>query len=215
MVKDKKNIVNIKYLLAAMGIGLLIFSYIVAFTTCRYVRKEVTSNSFANVRNETSGSAAEINLIINKDKKMVNLIAKEIEAYGNIYDTDVISSILGAYDGDDWMEQVVLVYPDNSILLKDGRMVENYGGIDYDKEINEGEHVSEKIESQMEEYGDVVRIYSPVRRDGENVGLVYGIINLSKMAQKLTESLYSDKLTLYIMDSTTGDILMGTSENAG
>ncbi len=215
MVKDKKNIVNIKYLLAAMGIGLLIFSYIVAFTTCRYVRKEVTSNSFANVRNETSGSAAEINIIINKDKKMVNLIAKEIEAYGNIYDTDVISSILGAYDGDDWMEQVVLVYPDNSILLKDGRMVENYGGIDYDKEINEGEHVSEKIESQMEEYGDVVRIYSPVRRDGENVGLVYGIINLSKMAQKLTESLYSDKLTLYIMDSTTGDILMGTSENAG
>lgn len=66
---------------------------------------------------------------------MVNLIAKEIEAYGNIYDTDVISSILGAYDGDDWMEQVVLVYPDNLILLKDGRMVENYGGIDYDKEI--------------------------------------------------------------------------------
>ena len=67
----------------------------------------------------------------------------------------------------------------------------------------------------MEEYGDEVRIYSPVRRDGENVGLVYGIINLSKMAQKLTESLYSNKLTLYIMDSTTGDILMGTSENAG
>lgn len=64
MVKDKKNIVNIKCLLAAMGIGLLIFSYIVAFTTCRYVRKEVTSNSFANVRNETSGSAAEINIII-------------------------------------------------------------------------------------------------------------------------------------------------------
>ena len=137
---------------------------------------------------------------------MAELIAGQEED-----DLDSVLRIMNTFSLDKtFVSTVALLRPDGTLLLTDGARYDVSGAFDFETEAARGEYISDRVTSYFAPEKLVVRNVAPVKRDGETIAILYGMVPLQELSRSYKTDLYGGNAFVLIVDGNTGDILMDT-----
>lgn len=186
-----------------------------SFFLTGYINRIEEDRSFERLHEETEALAQDIEAYAQSDREQLEMISTVVAGYQDLTSSD-LWGILDSYDTVGMMSRLELLLPDNSVLIKGGRRVDVDGFLSFDQLKDLGAHITDREldvtgEDQEERY--VLRHYVPVNRDGETIAMLYGVVELGSLPEKLMGEPYGGEAAIYIIDGETGDFLVDTWHN--
>lgn len=80
----------------------------------------------------------------------------------------------------------------------------------FEEEAALGKHISGKSADIRYEERMILRNFVPIVKDGKTVAMLYGVVDLNRMANDFKCTLYDGHAVVYLIDGVTGDFLMDT-----
>jgi len=105
---------------------------------------------------------------------------------------------------------VALLRPDGTLLLTDGARYDVSDTFDFETEAARGAYISDRVTSYFAPEKLVVRNVVPVKRDGETIAILYGVVLLQELSRNYQIDLYNGNAVLLLVDGNNGDILLDT-----
>ena len=109
-----------------------------------------------------------------------------------------------------FVSTVALLRPDGTLLLTDGARYDVSDTFDFETEAARGAYISDRVTSYFAPEKLVVRNAVPVKRDGETIAILYGMVSLQELSRSYKTDLYGGNAFVLIVDGNTGDILLDT-----
>ena len=195
-------------------LAITLFSAIVlsgaVFVCARRAGEEVTQRSFDELTTATKQLAKDINNATRTDQTILSAMA-ELIAGQDEDDLDSVLRIMNTFSLDKtFVSTVVLLRPDGTLLLTDGARYDVSGAFDFETEAARGAYISDRVTSYFAPEKLVVRNVVPVKRDGETVAILYGVVPLQELSQNYQIDLYNGNAFLLLVDGNNGDILLDT-----
>lgn len=197
-------------------LAITLFSAIVlsgtVFVCARRAGKEVTQRSFDELTTATKQLAKDINNAARTDQIILSAMA-ELIAGQDEDDLDSVLRIMNTFSLDKtFVSTVALLRPDGT-LLTDGARYDVSGAFDFEAEAARGAYISDRVTSYFAPEKLVVRNVVPVKRDGEIIAILYGMVPLQELSRSYKTDLYGGNAFVLIVDGNTGDILVDTWHN--
>ena len=82
-----------------------------------------------------------------------------------------------------FVSTVALLRPDGTLLLTDGARYDVSGAFDFETEAARGAYISDRVTSYFAPEKLVVRNVVPVKRDGETIAILYGVVLLQELSR--------------------------------
>ena len=137
---------------------------------------------------------------------MAELIAGQDED-----DLDSVLRIMNTFSLDKtFVSAVALLRPDGTLLLTDGARYDVSDTFDFETEAARGAYISDRVTSYFAPEKLVVRNVVPVKRDGETIAILYGVVLLQELSRNYQIDLYNGNAVLLLVDGNNGDILLDT-----
>ena len=194
-------------------LAITLFSAIVlsgtVFVCASRAGKEVTQRSFDELTTATKQLAKDINNAARTDQIILSAMA-ELIAGQDEDDLDSVLRIMNTFSLDKtFVSTVALLRPDGT-LLTDGARYDVSGAFDFETEAARGAYISDRVTSYFAPEKLVVRNVVPVKRDGETIAILYGMVPLQELSRSYKTDLYGGNAFVLIVDGNTGDILLDT-----
>ena len=195
-------------------LAITLFSAIVlsgtVFVCARRAGEEVTQRSFDELTTATKQLAKDINNATRTDQTILSAMA-ELIAGQDEDDLDSVLRIMNTFSLDKtFVSAVALLRPDGTLLLTDGARYDVSGAFDFETEAARGAYISDRVTSYFAPEKLVVRNVVPVKRDGETIAILYGMVQLQELSRSYKTDLYGGNAFVLIVDGNTGDILLDT-----
>ena len=181
------------------------------FVTDRISRAEEEA-SFTNLSREAAELTHSLELNMGSDRDILLLIAEVLE-HDLLSPSDLPPHFLDAhYDSGTFFSRLELLLPGDQIVTDQGDQVDASGLLSFEEEAALGAHISDRaLDLDGESY--VVRHFVPIEYEGDTVGLLYGVIELSGLDDALPYLPYAGQAAIYVIDGATGDLLIDTWHN--
>ena len=194
-------------------LAITLFSAIVlsgtVFVCARRAGEEVTQRSFDELTTATKQLAKDINNATRTDQIILSAMA-ELIAGQDEDDLDSVLRIMNTFSLDKtFVSTVALLRPDGT-LLTDGARYDVSGAFDFETEAARGAYISDRVTSYFAPEKLVVRNVVPVKRDGETIAILYGVVLLQELSRNYQIDLYNGNAVLLLVDGNNGDILLDT-----
>ena len=194
-------------------LAITLFSAIVlsgtVFVCARRAGEEVTQRSFDELTAATKQLAKDINNATRTDQTILSAMA-ELIAGQDEDDLDSVLRIMNTFSLDKtFVSAVALLRPDGT-LLTDGARYDVSGAFDFETEAARGAYISDRVTSYFAPEKLVVRNVVPVKRDGETIAILYGVVLLQELSRNYQIDLYNGNAVLLLVDGNNGDILLDT-----
>ena len=194
-------------------LAITLFSAIVlsgtVFVCARRAGEEVTQRSFDELTTATKQLAKDINNATRTDQTILSAMA-ELIAGQDEDDLDSVLRIMNTFSLDKtFVSAVALLRPDGT-LLTDGARYDVSGAFDFETEAARGAYISDRVTSYFAPEKLVVRNVVPVKRDGETIAILYGVVLLQELSRNYQIDLYNGNAVLLLVDGNNGDILLDT-----
>ena len=213
--KNKKQEILWKspLVVAVLLILLLIAASVLA---AGWVNRMEEERSFEELYEETNRLAQEIEDEMENDREELELLAAVIAEYEDLTSQE-LWKILDSYDMVGMMSRLELLLPDDTVLTEGGKRVDVSGQLSFEEEAGHGAHVSDRVQDLDEDGTYIVRNYVPVKRDGQLIAMLYGVVKLGSLPEDLEAAPYGGQAAIYIIEGQTGDFLVDTwhSESGG
>ena len=195
-------------------LAITLFSAIVlsgtVFVCARRAGEEVTQRSFDELTTATKQLAKDINNATRTDQIILSAMA-ELIAGQDEDDLDSVLRIMNTFSLDKtFVSAVALLRPDGTLLLTDGARYDVSGAFDFETEAARGAYISDRVTSYFAPEKLVVRNVVPVKRDGETIAILYGVVLLQELSRNYQIDLYNGNAFLLLVDGNNGDILLDT-----
>lgn len=195
-------------------LAITLFSAIVlsgtVFVCARRAGEEVTQRSFDELTTATKELAKDINNATRTDQTILSAMA-ELIAGQDEDDLDSVLRIMNTFSLDKtFVSAVALLRPDGTLLLTDGARYDVSDTFDFETEAARGAYISDRVTSYFAPEKLVVRNVVPVKRDGETIAILYGMVLLQELSRSYKTDLYGGNAFVLIVDGNTGDILLDT-----
>ena len=195
-------------------LAITLFSAIVlsgtVFVCARRAGEEVTQRSFDELTTATKQLAKDINNATRTDQTILSAMA-ELIAGQDEDDLDSVLRIMNTFSLDKtFVSAVALLRPDGTLLLTDGARYDVSDTFDFETEAARGAYISDRVTSYFAPEKLVVRNVVPVKRDGETIAILYGVVLLQELSRNYQIDLYNGNAFLLLVDGNNGDILLDT-----
>ena len=195
-------------------LAITLFSAIVlsgtVFVCARRAGEEVTQRSFDELTTATKQLAKDINNATRTDQTILSAMA-ELIAGQDEDDLDSVLRIMNTFSLDKtFVSAVALLRPDGTLLLTDGARYDVSGAFDFETEAARGAYISDRVTSYFAPEKLVVRNVAPVKRDGETIAILYGVVLLQELSRNYQIDLYNGNAVLLLVDGNNGDIPLDT-----
>ena len=195
-------------------LAITLFSAIIlsgtVFVCARRAGEEVTQRSFDELTTATKQLAKDINNATRTDQTILSAMA-ELIAGQDEDDLDSVLRIMNTFSLDKtFVSTVALLRPDGTLLLTDGTRYDVSGAFDFETEAARGAYISDRETSYFAPEKLVVRNVVPVKRDGETIAILYGVVLLQELSRNYQIDLYNGNAFLLLVDGNNGDILLDT-----
>ena len=176
-------------------LAITLFSAIVlsgtVFVCARRAGEEVTQRSFDELTTATKQLAKDINNATRTDQTILSAMA-ELIAGQDEDDLDSVLRIMNTFSLDKtFVSTVALLRPDGTLLLTDGARYDVSGAFDFETEAARGAYISDRVTSYFAPEKLVVRNVVPVKRDGETIAILYGVVLLQELSRNYQIDLYN------------------------
>ena len=189
-------------------IGVLLFCSV--FFLVRRANREITQRSFDELTTATHQIAKDIVETANADQTILSAMA-ELIAGQDERDNDAVLRIMKSFSlSETFVSTVALLRPDGTLLLTDGARYDVSGTFDFETEAARGAYISDRVTSYFAPEKLVVRNVVPVKRDGETIAILYGVVLLQELSRNYQIDLYNGNAFLLLVDGNNGDILLDT-----
>ena len=189
-------------------IGVLLFCSV--FFLVRRANREITQRSFDELTTATHQIAKDLADTANADQTILSAMA-ELIAGQDEDDLDSVLRIMNTFSLDKtFVSTVALLRPDGTLLLTDGARYDVSGTFDFETEAARGAYISDRETSYFASEKLVVRNVMPVKRDGETIAILYGVVLLQELSRNYQIDLYNGNAVLLLVDGNNGDILLDT-----
>ena len=194
--------------------AITLFSAIVlsgtVFVCAKRAGEEVTQRSFDELTTATKELAKDINNATRTDQTILSAMA-ELIAGQDEDDLDSVLRIMNTFSLDKtFVSAVALLRPDGTLLLTDGARYDVSDTFDFETEAARGAYISDRVTSYFAPEKLVVRNVVPVKRDGETIAILYGVVLLQELSRNYQIDLYNGNAVLLLVDGHNGDILLDT-----
>lgn len=180
------------------------------FVCARRAGEEVTQRSFDELTTATKELAKDINNATRTDQTILSAMA-ELIAGQDEDDLDSVLRIMNTFSLDKtFVSAVALLRPDGTLLLTDGARYDVSDTFDFETEAARGAYISDRVTSYFAPEKLVVRNVVPVKRDGETIAILYGVVLLQELSRNYQIDLYNGNAVLLLVDGNNGDILLDT-----
>lgn len=189
-------------------IGVLLFCSV--FFLVRRANREITQRSFDELTTATHQIAKDLADTANADQTILSAMA-ELIAGQDERDNDAVLRIMKSFSlSETFVSTVALLRPDGTLLLTDGARYDVSGTFDFETEAARGAYISDRETSYFASEKLVVRNVMPVKRDGETIAILYGVVLLQELSRNYQIDLYNGNAVLLLVDGNNGDILLDT-----
>lgn len=147
---------------------------------------------------------------IKNDQMFLSAIAELIARQG-LSDVDTLLRVMNSFSFEEsFLTQLILLMPDGQLLHSDGTWYDVSDRVDFAEEARKGAYISDRVASLFAPEQQVVRSAMPVKRNGETVAILYGVIFLTESRRAYSSDYYSGNAFILVIDGNTGDILLDT-----
>ena len=189
-------------------IGVLLFCSV--FFLVRRANREITQRSFDELTTATHQIAKDLADTANTDQTILSAMAELIAGHDE-RDNDAVLRIMKSFSlSETFVSTVALLRPDGTLLLTDGTRCDVSGTFDFETEAARGAYISDRETSYFAPEKLVVRNVVPVKRDGETIAILYGVVLLQELSRNYQIDLYNGNAFLLLVDGNNGDILLDT-----
>ena len=189
-------------------IGVLLFCSV--FFLVRRANREITQRSFDELATATRQIAKDLVDAANADQTILSAMAELIAGHDED-DLDSVLRIMNTFSLDKtFVSTVALLRPDGTLLLTDGARYDVSDTFDFETEAARGAYISDRVTSYFAPEKLVVRNVVPVKRDGETIAILYGVVLLQELSRNYQIDLYNGNAFLLLVDGNNGDILLDT-----
>lgn len=188
--------------------GVLLFCSV--FFLVRRANREITQRSFDELAIATRQIAKDFVDTANADQTILSAMAELIAGHDE-RDNDAVLRIMNSFGlNKTFVSTVALLRPDGTLLLTDGTRYDVSSTFDFETEAARGAYISDRVTSYFAPEKLVVRNVVPVKRDGETVAILYGVVPLQELSRNYQIDLYNGNAFLLLVDGNNGDILLDT-----
>ena len=188
--------------------GVLLFCSV--FFLVRRANREITQRSFDELATATRQIAKDLVDAANADQTILSAMAELIAGHDE-RDNDAVLRIMKSFSlSETFVSTVALLRPDGTLLLTDGTRYDVSDTFDFKTEAARGAYISDRVTSYFAPEKLVVRNVAPVKRDGETIAILYGMVPLQELSRSYKTDLYGGNAFVLIVDGNTGDILVDT-----
>jgi diguanylate cyclase (GGDEF)-like protein len=160
---------------------------------------QATSKSLANELNNESKT----------DQTLLAAISSTLSAQVSL-DDDTIINLLGSFSlTSSCVSFLEYLSSDNILYNKEGIM-DKQNILLFENEEYKAPYLSGKEYLIEDSNKCIVRSSYPVKKENNTIGILYGIILLEELPQKITTNLYQNQANVYLVDCQTGDFLLDT-----
>jgi len=147
---------------------------------------------------------------IKNDQVFLSAMA-ELIARQELGDVDTLLQVMNSFSFEEsFLTELILLMPDERLLHSDGTWYDVSDRVDFEAEARKGAYISDRVASLFAPERQVVRSAMPVKRDGETVAILYGVIILKESRRAYSSDYYNGSAFLLVVDGNTGDILLDT-----
>ena len=197
-------------LVALLTVATILILALFIHRTIRFVDDRVTQSCFDELAGTAKRLAEELRQSVEIDQILLTAMAREM-AKAKQADDAVLCEIMGSFCfGASYVSYVELLKENGVVLTSDGAAHNAAGVLDFAREAARGASVSD-IQRSLSGHGEkVVRSAVPVTRDGRTIGVLYGVIRLSELAETYKTDIYNGYAQVFLEDGATGDFLLDT-----
>lgn len=152
---------------------------------------------------------AEITEHIHSDQELLESISTIIAAGDSLTSPDT-QQIIDEFLPNTMISNIGLLLPDDQVMLPHERKQDASGILSFAEESALGKHVSDRSVSILDEERLVLRNFVPVVKNGETIAMLYGVIDLADLPEKLKANIYDGQAAVYLADGKTGDFILDT-----
>lgn len=143
------------------------------------------------------------------DRASLEILSGTVAQFGDLTDP-ALWELLDSYVNVGMMSHVELLLPGDTVLTTGGQAIDASGKLSFQAEAAKGEHISDRETDLVNENLFVVRHYMPVKRNGETVAMLYGVVITDNLVETAGLHPYEGKAAVYVIDGNTGDFLLDT-----
>ena len=190
--------------------GLMILLVMAAsFVVIHSINHMEEEKGFERLYEEADNLVADIGMYAESDREELEMIATVIANYSEL-DSPDLWKILDSYTVVGMMSRIELLLPDDTVLSEGGKRTDARGILSFDEEAARGAHITDRERDLQDDENYIVRHYVPVVRDGQTIAMLYGVVELGELPEKVNINPYGGKGALYIIDGSNGDFLVDT-----
>ncbi|MDP4118436.1 MAG: GGDEF domain-containing protein [Bacillota bacterium] len=189
---------------------LVIFFIGIVYTAFYSISKEIKAVCYDSLRDATVQEAGEIKKQFNVDTYNLQTTANVIKPYAGT-DNAAAAEIMKNIDKSGLMTSVALLLPGDKLLKPDGSVIDASGVLSFEDLKKRGAYISSKNTMIEDKTQSVVRNFIPVKRSGETVAILTGIISLEQMRESFKVNAFNGKANVLIIENNSRKMLMNTS----
>lgn len=163
---------------------------------------------FDTLYDEAERLIKHVELTIRQDTEELEIIASTIAEYED-FSSEKLWSLLDSYAVSGSEMDFEILLPDDTVVTEGGQVTDAQGHMSFDEEKSLGNHITDR-ETDLQSDRYVVRNCVPVKRDGETVAILCGVINLDRLEQIVDLQPYGGEAAFYLIDGASGDFLVDT-----
>ncbi len=202
--KNTKNFALI-FIVAALVLSVSLF------VMTKYIYKSAEEDGFENLHLHTKQLKDDIVLQSVSDQENITTMAQlatKLYESGEGYEL-----LVKSFKPIGLIEEVEILYPDNSLLTKDG-LIEDFSlYLDFEYEKAKGVYISEIKNHATNPESEIVRMGVPIKSGGRTIAMLYGVAPLKKFYQKYTSLAHEVDAHLYVFEIDSGRVILNTENN--
>ena len=151
----------------------------------------------------------ELEVRIRGDQELLDSIANIAAEKGDM-ESQEVQTIIDSFRPNTMISHIALLLPGDRVMLP-GEPVRNAGGVlSFEKEAALGRHISGRSVDIRDESRLILRNFVPVVQNGETAAMLYGVVDLKDLPEKVETTAYGGQAAVYVADGATGDFLVDT-----
>lgn len=169
---------------------------------------EGRKKSFQRLTEYTKEAGQNIQKETESDREYLKHISKII-AQGELADSKRIRTLLSGFGNMGTLSRVEVLLPNDEMLTEKG-LINTSGKCSFQDISKKGIHISRRSSDLLDQDKMVLRHYMPVKKNGQTIAVLCGVMDLAEWPKKFSIQGYGAKMQLYVLEGDTGDFLMDT-----
>ncbi|MGN0631998.1 MAG: diguanylate cyclase domain-containing protein [Ruminococcus sp.] len=194
-----------------IGITLLVMVILVACSCfmATQISDMATQVCWDALEHTAMHTARDIKNQVRCDQELLESISTIIEGADEV-ESEKVQKIIDEFQPNTMISHIALLLPEDKIMLPNEQIRGTNGILSYEEEAAQGKHISDRSVDIRDESKYILRSFVPVIKDGETVAMLYGVVDLEILPERLERSAYGGEVQISIVDALNGDYIVDT-----